>query len=565
MNEFDPARAIGRGLSRRSLLTGTLGGIAALALAGCADRSGAPAGGASGGGDGVRQLVVAVPALAPTLDGVVGGGGINLESFEMNANLQAGLVRNPYIPGLTPDTVVQDFNTYVGYLAESYEVSDDGLTYTFVLRDGLMSPLGNTITADDVLYSFERKWNVPTYSRSVWESGFAGPEAITRVDDRTVAFELLSAGFGLTFLGLLANLQGHVYDSTALQEHATPDDPYALEWARVNGGWGLGPYHVTSQVPDQEMILTANEHYALGEPAISQVTLRVVGDAGTRASLVVAGDVEMAQAIRPADQARLAGNDDVVVPEADPIEYVDLTLVTNKAPFDDPAVRRAMAHAVPYDQIAAEIYNGRAVPMIGNINPNTLNYTTDGLPRYGYDPARARELLAEAGFPDGVSFTVAVSTANPDLVDTCVLLRSYAADAGFTIDVAQMAAADFGTARTEATNQALIYRNRSQVQTPTYACTIFWRPDDDPSNPSRWDEPASREFWEVVDRAQALPDPLSPEAGELWHRAQTILLESTPEIFVCGIQPSQVFRSTVHGFAYRSENAIDYGHLEVQA
>lgn len=548
-------------ITRRSLLTGTLGGIAALALAGCADRSGAVAGGGGGG----RSIVVAVPALAPTLDGVVGGGGINLESFEMNANLQAGLVRNPYIDGLTEGTVVQDFNEYEGYLAESYEVSDDGLTYTFVLRDGLTSPLGNPITADDVRYSFERKWNVPTYSRTVWEDGFTGPDAITVVDERTVAFELLAAGFGLTFLGLLANLQGHIYDGTALQENSTAEDPYALEWARVNGGWGLGPYHVTSQVPDQEMVLTANSHYALGEPAVPQVTLRVVGDAGTRASLVVAGDVEMAQGIRPADQARLEGNADVVVPEADPIEYVDLTLVTNKAPFDDERIRQAMAHAVPYDEIMAQIYSGRAVPIIGNINPNTRNYSTDGLPRFTYDPDRARALLAEAGFPDGVSCAIAVSTSNPDLVDACVLIRSYAADAGFTVTVDQLAAADFGTARTEATNQALIYRNRSQVQTPTYACTIFFKPDDDPSNPSRWDEPSSREFWTFVDRAQEIADPLSPEAGPLWNQAQAVLVNSAPEIFVCAIQPSQVYRTTVEGFAYRSENAIDYGHLQVEA
>ncbi|OLS99509.1 hypothetical protein BJF90_08355 [Pseudonocardia sp. CNS-004] len=261
---------------RRRFITGGLSGLGLLALAACGGGGGSAAG---GGGGGNRSLVVAVPALAPTLDGVVGGGGLTLEAFEMNANLQAGLVRNPYIAGTTPNTVVQDFNTYAGYLAESYDVSPDGLTYTFHLRPGLMSPLGNAITADDVLWSFERKWNTPTYSSTVWQGGFAGPQAISKVDDRTVAFALTNAGFGLTFLGLLANLQGHIYDSTALRQHATSADPYALEWAKANGGWGLGPYHVTAQTPDQEMVLTANPNYAYGAPAIGQVTLRVVGDA----------------------------------------------------------------------------------------------------------------------------------------------------------------------------------------------------------------------------------------------------------------------------------------------
>jgi peptide/nickel transport system substrate-binding protein len=225
-------------IDRRRFLAGGLSGLGLLALTAC---GGGGSSSASTGGGGSRSLVVAVPALAPTLDGVVGGGGLSLESFEMNANLQAGLVRNPYIAGTTPNTVVQDFNAYVGYLAESYQVSPDGLTYTFALRGGLTSPLGNTTTADDVLWSFERKWNTATYSKTVWQGGFSGPEAITKVDDRTVAFTLTNAGFGLTFLGLLANLQGHIYDSTALKQHATSADPYALEWAKANGGWGLGP------------------------------------------------------------------------------------------------------------------------------------------------------------------------------------------------------------------------------------------------------------------------------------------------------------------------------------
>lgn len=323
------------------------------------------------------SLVVAVPALAPTLDGVVGGGGLSLESFEMNANLQAGLVRNPYIDGKTAGTVVQNFNKYEPYLAKSYKVSDNGLVYTFTLRDNLLSQAGNRITADDVIWSFQRKWASPLYSTTVWLGGFAGPATgLTKIDDHTIAFTLTNAGFGLTFLGLLANLQGHIYDSTLLKQHATAADPYALEWAKSNSGWGLGPYSVQSQKPDQEMVLTANPNYALGTSSIKTVTLRVVGDAGTRASLVASGAVDMAEGIRPSDQAKLANVQGVVVPQADPIEYADLTLVTNKAPFDNELVRQAMAYAVPYDDIIKQIYSDRAVLMTGDINPTTAGYST---------------------------------------------------------------------------------------------------------------------------------------------------------------------------------------------
>ncbi|OLS99510.1 hypothetical protein BJF90_08360 [Pseudonocardia sp. CNS-004] len=269
--------------------------------------------------------------------------------------------------------------------------------------------------------------------------------------------------------------------------------------------------------------------------------------------------MDIAEGTRPTDQARLAGNNAVVVPEADPIEYVDLTLVTNKAPFDDERVRRAMALAVPYDQIMEQIYAGRAVPMVGNINPNTRNYDVSQLPTPSSDPTRARALLAEAGH-DRIAYTLSVSTATQDLVDASVLIQSYAREAGFDITIDQRTAADFSTVRNGATGQAIIYRNRSQVQTPTYSCTIFWKPNDDASNPSRWEDASAARFWEVVNQAQAIADPLSPEAGALWVQAQQILADSSPEIFVCSIQPSQIFRTDVGGFTYRSENAIDFGN-----
>jgi peptide/nickel transport system substrate-binding protein len=508
------------------------------------------------------SLVVAVPALTPTLDGVVGGGGTTLESFEMNANLQAGLVRNPYIDGITDNTVVQDFNNYEPYLAKSYSVSDDGLTYTFVLRDDLLSQVGNPITADDVIWSFDRKWKSPLYSKTVWQGGFPDPATnLTKIDDLTVAFTLTNAGFGLTFLGLMGNLQGHIYDSTLLKEHATDADPYALEWAKTNSGWGLGPYSVKSQTPDQEMILEANPNYVLGEPAMKTVTLRVVGDAGTRASLVASGDVDMAEGIRPADQAKLASTDGVVVPEADPIEYVDLTLVTNKAPFDNVLVRQAMAMAIPYEDIITQIYSDRAVRTTGNINPNTANYSVDDLPTYDSDPKEAKALLAKAGFPDGISISLSVSSANQDLVDASVLIQSYAKDAGIDISIDQQTAQAFGQGRTEATYQALLYRNRAQIQTPTYSSTLFFKPGNDSSNPSRWQDDSNSAYWNTVNKALELPDPLSKEAGKMWQDAQTQLLKATPEIFIASIQPSQVFRETVSGFAYRSENAIDFGNI----
>ena len=568
MNNTDwPAGRPGHGRSavpafaRRSFLLGSLGVAAGVALSACADRNVSSSGGGIRGGS-ATEIVVAVPALAVSLNGVLDGNGLSLQAFEMNANLQAGLVRNPYIEGETDDTVIQDFNSYVGYVADSYDVSEDGLTYTFHLRKDLKDTEGNPITADDVVYSFERKWAAESYATASW-GDFKGPEAIKKVDDLTVVFEIPTAGFGLTFLGLLANLQGHIYSKTILDAHKTADDPYAMTWSAGNGGWGLGPYYMDSQTADQEMVLVANPNYALGEPPVKKVTLRVVTDAGTRASLVKSGDVILAEDVLPNDQATLAADESLVVPEvADPIEYVDLTLVTNKAPFDNVAVRQALQYAIPYEQIVKEVYAGRAVPKIGNINPTTKGYTTDGIQKMEYDVEKAKELLSGAG-QETVSFTLSVSTANQDLINLCLLIKSYAEDAGFEVNVEQLSSADFGTARAAATKQAIIYRNRAQVQTPEYSCITFFKPGDDPSSPSRWSDELNTKFWVEVDAARALPDQLSDEAGGHWNKAQAILVEAAAEIFVCAIQPTQVFSSALKDWAYRSENQNDFGSFSL--
>lgn len=549
----------------RRTVTLSFAGLTALGATACSDRSGATdssAGPAAEDGS-KTEIVVAAATLPTTYAGPDGGNGSSYENFELNVNTMAMLVRNPYVqsPSAT-GALVQDYYEFEGYLAESYDSSEDGRTYTFHLAADVVSPAGNPLTADDVLWSFERKFaSTASPLKSMCQPFFTDLSQLRAIDPSTVEFSITEPGFGNVFLGILANgIAGGIYDSVLLKENATPEDPYAIEWSKTNSGWGHGAYTVGPVTPDQEMVLQANQGYVLGVPALQRVILRAVPDPGTRASLLLAGDVDLAENIRPSDQDDLSGSEGVVVPEVSPIEYVDLTLVTDKAPFDDQRVRQAMAHAIPYEEIIEQIYAGRAERIVGNINPETPGYSTDGLPTYDYDPAAARDLLTQAGFPDGVSFALAVSNALPDMVDAAVLVQSYARDAGFTIEIRQETAAAFAQGRSGAAYQALMYRNRSQVQSPTYSSTLFWRPGGNTSNPSRWEDPA---FYDAVAAASAVPDPLSEEAGPLWEAATALQLEGAAEVFVCTVQPAQVYRDTVEGYVYRTENAVDFSALTV--
>jgi peptide/nickel transport system substrate-binding protein len=221
-----------------------------------------------------------------------------------------------------------------------------------------------------------------------------------------------------------------------------------------------------------------------------------------------------------------------------------------------------MGYAVPYKQIISQIYEGRAKYQKGSINPSFKNYSNTSLPAYTYDTKKAKALLKQAGVTNP-TFTLDVSTATPDLVDASVLIKSYAEKAGFTVNIKQDTAADFGTGRTNAAYQALIYRNRAQVQTPTYAMTTFFKPGNDLSNPSRWQDADNTKFQNILTEAAKQPSPLTVQAGKDWEAAEKILINNNVEDLVAYIQPSQIYSTKVKGYAYRSENAIDFAHLTV--
>ncbi|MCU1529710.1 MAG: hypothetical protein JWP75_3473 [Frondihabitans sp.] len=527
-----------------------------LALAGCS--SGGPSTGTGSTTSTVSNVTVATPAIATTFDWDAGGLYSN-ENFEAITNTQADLIRSPYVDG------TQDYSKFEGVLATKknpYTVSANKLTYTFNLRKGVKSQAGNPFTADDVMYSFERKYGSATSPAPSNYNLFLpdGLKSIKKIDDYHVSFTVKKASDGFPFLGLLANINGRIYDKTVLDAHATKADPYALQWAKVHTGWGYGAYTVTSLVPGQSMVLTANKNYVLGEPVIRKITFKQVTDPGTRVTLLQSGSVDFAEGLRPSDQTGLAGDSSITVPTVkNPIEFLDLVAVTKQAPFDNQTVREALTYAIPYAQILKQVYDGRAVKSQGLIIPSTKGYDTASLPEYGYDPTKAKALLAKAGKTGDVAFTLHVSSTVPDAVDAATLIKSYAAKAGFDVTIQTETAASFATGRSTAAYQALIFRTRAQTQSPVYMTASWFLPNDSPNNVPRWEDPA---FYKLVDEARSFPNPLSTQAGKVWAKAIALEMKSGPETPIVYIQPAQAFSSKFTGYGYRTDNTFDFSILK---
>jgi|GEM_PF-555640 len=550
-NRSGPLRSNRR---RRIRIAASLAALTALTLVitSCTSSSN-NSGGSTTAGE-TLTLVTPDTGITWSLDNGFGG-------YEQANNLHATLVRKPYTDSSLGNGVQQqDVYTYEPYLAESYDVSEDGLTYTFTLKEA-KSAAGNTLSADDVIWSFDRKFASPrSVVPGVMNPSITDPTSqIKKIDDRTVSFTLPNAGLGVTFLALMSDLCGQIFDSTLLKEHVTADDPYAVNWTVDNPNYGFGPYEVTDYQPGTAVVLSARDDFIGEAPAIKTVNVRIVADPGTRSNAVKNGDADLAENVTPADSAALQSDPNVTVPVVDnPNTFIMMPLVTNKAPFDNPVVRQAMAYATPYDQIIDNVYRGLATRKgPGFLLTDAPNYDGSGLPQYTYDPAKAKELLESVGMGDGVSFTLAVSASEPDVKESAIQVQTAAKAAGFNITIDEMPASEFSDQRSNHTSQAFMLRDYAITLTPPYELLVYTA-EDSSNNFADWEY---QPFYDALAVGNALPDALSPEAAKAWNATERIYLEQSPIVFVGQVQPSALVSSKVGGYAWRSDNWVDYSNM----
>ncbi|WP_353807651.1 ABC transporter substrate-binding protein [Agromyces sp. SYSU T00194] len=538
---------------RRRLLLATTAALTAGSLVACATT------GAEDASSDGTTITVLTPDQASQLSFDAGFVGTT-DNFEVLENINATLIRKPYVEGDQAGTLEQNLYEFEGLLAESYEVSDDGLVYTFHLREGVMSEHGNELTADDVLWSYQRKFGSPTsVTPYVVAPAITDPDRqIAVVDDYTVTFTVDREGDGFTLLAVLADVTGHIYDSDYLKEHATDDDPWATEWSTGRSDFGYGAYRVESVTEGSEMVLVANPDYALGEPEVTRIVRRVVADPGVRATTLRRGDADVALAMRATDQASLESESSIIVPDAESNNFMVFSPVQNKAPFDDVEVRRAMAYAIPYDEIVEQTYQGRATKQ--NTFLQSGGEGGSGEPDWTYDPELAAEILADAGYADGVSFTLSIASDNPAMEDAATQMASFAAEAGFDIEIEKLNPAQFAEGYQTGTFQAHLKTDSAISLAPPYELLLYTTPGSS-GNLGQYE---SQEFLDTVNQGIEAGDALSPEAAEYWNAAQDIwLAQDVANIFVAKIKPIVALSSDLEGWANRTDNCIDYSVLTV--
>ena len=262
-------------------------------------------------------------------------------------------------------------------IAESYEISDDGLDYTFHLRDDVTFHDGTPVTADDVVFSIE------LYKASEYQgSQISMLSSVEATDEHTVVCHL-----DAPYSPFLQGICSPMIASKAYYESSEDDF--------VNNPIGTGPYKFVSRAKGSNIKLEANEDYYRGAPEIKEVTFEVIPDSSTKAIALQTGEVNFAE-IDSATKPQLEANPAITIAEVPTSAFSYIAMNTEKEPFNDVKVRQAINYAIDRDNLVAVCYDGEAEVNSNICAKERFGYSGDQF-QYTYDPEKAKALLAEAG------------------------------------------------------------------------------------------------------------------------------------------------------------------------
>lgn len=262
-------------------------------------------------------------------------------------------------------------------IAESYEISEDGLDYTFHLRNDVTFHDGTPVTAEDVVFSIE------LYKSSEYQgSQISMLSSVEAVDDATVVCHL-----DTPYAPFLKGILSPYICSKAYYEA----DPEAF----VNSPVGSGPYKFVSRSTGSSIALEANEEYYRGVPTIKQINFEVIPDTATKAIALQTGEVGFAE-IDSSVLAQLEANPMITVTEVPTSSFCYVSMNLEKEPFDNVLVRQAINYAINRENLVAVCYDGEAEVNSNICAKSRSGYSDDQL-QYTYDPEKAKALLEEAG------------------------------------------------------------------------------------------------------------------------------------------------------------------------
>jgi peptide/nickel transport system substrate-binding protein len=427
-------------------------------------------------------------------------------------------------------------------LATSWTMSGDGKIYTFTLRRGVRFHDGTDFDAESVKFNFDRVTDKthPYHDTGPFPFVFElGPIASTEVIDKyTVAIHLSSP-----YAPMLTMLASSIGGLAGISPAAVKQ--YGKEFSRHGGG--TGPFTLKVWESNRQVALAANPVYWGGAPKLAGVVFRPIVDENARVSEMLAGGTDLIIEVPPDNVATFAADPRFAFYDQEGPHLWYLLLNTRDKPFDDKRVRQAANYAINKTALVDRILKGTATVAAGPTPPAFAWAHDDALAPYPYDPQKAKALLKDAGYPDGVDVTFYVTESGSGMLSPVIMGTAIQADLAAVGIRAKIETYEWNTflgkilpgMAGKANLAELSFMSQDPDMHPFLALKT-----GAPVNAGYYSNP---EVDALIDEGRAAADPA--KRAEIYRKMQAIVADDAPWVYVANWKQNAVAAASVKGFA----------------
>lgn len=415
-------------------------------------------------------------------------------------------------------------------LADTWEISDDGLTYTFHLRDEAKFSDGTDVTAEDAAFSINRSLN-----EGSWNSLISCIKEAKAVDEDTVEIDLNNPSGSLLscLASFICAIYPESYYSTADADTLTKEP------------LGTGAFYLEEWKPDEKMILKKNPYYwETGYPLADEIDLLVVPDDNTRLMQLQAGQIDAMEGVSAQMREQLqntAGVNIIDFPTTH-VDYVSFNYTSEK--LNDKRVRQALNYATNREDINQAVFGG-----LGTLCPSvvwpTAEYFNPDQKSYDYDPDKAKELLAEAG-AENLDLNLIISTGDASSLMEATILKDQWSKVGVNLNIEQMDSSARRDARNNLTFEVLLNYFTSDITDTAENMEMFCIKDNFDCWHLGWNGADQEEAEELVKEAGATTDKEIRKTN--YYKAQEIMADNALIIPLVTLPETVAVRDNVSGF-----------------
>lgn len=475
--------------------------------------------------------------------------GVNRSAIQVTWNIYDRLVSFGY-KEIGEGVQYYDYFDIRPQLAQSYEISDDKTAITFRLRPDATFHDGSPVTAHDVKWSLDRVLASPIGAAQFRTGSMTSPDQFVVVDAQTFRIDLPQPDrLALPNLALTYPI---IVNAKLAMQHATEDDPFAMDWLKSNAAGG-GAFRVVQADIGEKMLFERFEDWKSGPlPGFRRVLWQTVSAAETRVAALVRGDTDIAQDLPPKDVQRLLDTPEVKVIGVPTASFHFIGMNGTLPPFDNKLVRQAIAHALPYDAMFRNALFGRGKPLHGGSpgKPDSIEYPQQS--GYDTDPDKARALLDEAGFPDGFETTFSYELSQATIAEpVALLLQEALGRIGITVEIEKVPAGQLGTLLQDKKVPFYFEGSTAFLADPDYFFRIFY------TGTSRWNFGAyqNAEFADLVAAARFEPD--ETVYREQVRRMIELVKEDIPIIILWHPSLDTGLRADIDGYSYTFHRQLE--------